>query len=59
MKNNAKFEEELACPFKIDMGNLTIFTRALESLKNLRFKGILATKVYKARAKKVQRTYLS
>ena len=25
MKNDAKFEEELTCRFKIDMGNLTIF----------------------------------
>ena len=24
-KNNAKFEEELTCPFKIDMKNLTHF----------------------------------
>ena len=25
MKNGAKFEEELTCQFKIDMGNLTNF----------------------------------
>ena len=25
MKNDAKFEEELTCPFKIDMGNLINF----------------------------------
>ena len=25
MKNNAKFEEKLTCPFKIDMKNLTNF----------------------------------
>ena len=25
MKNNAKFEEEMTCRFKIDMGNLTNF----------------------------------
>ena len=25
MKNNAKFEEELTCSFKIDMGNLINF----------------------------------
>ena len=25
MKNDSKFEEELTCPFKIDMGNLTNF----------------------------------
>ena len=25
MKNNSKFEEDLTCQFKIDMGNLMIF----------------------------------
>ena len=25
MKNDAKFEDELTCPFKIDMGSLTNF----------------------------------
>ena len=25
MKNDAKFEEELTCPFKIDMRNVTNF----------------------------------
>ena len=25
MKNDAKFEEELTCQFKIDMGNFTSF----------------------------------
>ena len=39
IKNNAKFEEELNCPFKIDMRNLTILTRALTNLKNLYFNG--------------------
>ena len=28
MKNEAKFEEELACHFKIDMKNLTNFDRS-------------------------------
>ena len=43
MKNDTKIEEELTCRFKIDMRNLT---RALESLKNLHFNGLLVTKVY-------------
>ena len=41
MKNNAKFEEELTCQFKIDMKNFTNFDGALESLKNLHFNGLL------------------
>ena len=38
MKNYTKIEEELTCRFKIDMRNLTNFTRALESLQNLHLK---------------------
>ena len=37
MKNDARFEEELTCHFKIDMKNLEILTQALENLKNLHF----------------------
>ena len=37
MKNDAKFEEELTCRFKIDMGNWWILTWTLESLKNSHF----------------------
>ena len=33
MKNDAKFEEELACALKKDMRNLVNFTRALKNLK--------------------------
>ena len=33
MKNDAKFEKEFTCQFKIDMRNLANFTRALKSLK--------------------------
>ena len=44
--NDAKFEEELTCQFKIDMKNLTNLTRVLENLKNLRFNGLLFNKVY-------------
>ena len=56
MKNDTKIEEELTCRFKIDMRNLT---RALKSLKNLHFNGLLVTKVYNVWAKTVQRSYLS
>ena len=38
IKNDTKIEEELTCRFKIDMRNLTNFTRALESLQNLHLK---------------------
>ena len=33
MKSEEKFEEELTCPFKTDMRNLTNFDRALKSPK--------------------------
>ena len=56
MKNDTKIEEELTCSFKIDMRNLTNLTRALESLKNLRFNG---SKVYNVLAKAVQRSHFS
>ena len=45
MKNDAKFEEELTCRFKIDMSNLKNLIRALKSQKNLCFNGLLVTKV--------------
>ena len=46
MKNDAKFEVDLTCQFKIDMRNLTNLTRALKNLKNLNFNELLLTKVY-------------
>ena len=33
MENDVKFEEELTCQFKIDMGNWTNLTRGLEISK--------------------------
>ena len=33
MKNNAKFEEELTCHFKIDMRNLTNFDSSARKSK--------------------------
>ena len=35
MKNNAKFEEELTCHFKIDMRNLTNFDSSTQKSKNI------------------------
>ena len=58
LKSNAKFEEELTCHFKIDMGNLTNSDRALESLRNFHFNGLLLSKVYIVPAKKVKGNYL-
>ena len=59
MKNDTKTEEELISCFKIDMRNLTNFDPSTESLKDLRFNGLRATKAYNFRAKKVQRSYIS
>ena len=53
MKNGTKIEEELTFCFKIDMRNLTNFYLSTQSLKDLHFDGLLATKVYNnVRAKK-------
>ena len=46
MRNDAKFEEDLTCQFKIDMRIWRILTRPLQNLKNLHFNGLLLTKVY-------------
>ena len=45
MKNDAKFEDELTCRFKIDTRNLTNFHPSTKSLKNLHFNGLLLNKV--------------
>ena len=45
IKNDAKFDEELTCQFKVDMRNLTSLSRALENLKNIHFNRLLWTKV--------------
>ena len=34
MKNDAKFEEELTCCFKIDMSNLTNFDLSTQKYQN-------------------------
>ena len=46
MKNDAKFEEQLTCRFKIGMTICQILTRALKSLKNFDFDGLLLSRVY-------------
>ena len=46
MKNDAKFEEELTCQFKIDMKNLTNFDPSTRKSQNMHFNGLLLTKVY-------------
>ena len=51
MKNDAKFEKQLTCRFKIGMRNLMNLSRALKNLRNLHFNGLLL-KVYNVWAKK-------
>ena len=46
MKNDAKFEEELTCHFKVDMSNLTNFDLSTWKSQNLHFNGLFLTKVY-------------
>ena len=46
MKNDAKFEEELTCQFKIDSRHLANFDQVLKNLLNLHFNGFLLNKVY-------------
>ena len=59
IKNDTKIEEEMTCCFKIYEEFHQILTRTFESLKNLRFNGLLLTKVYNAWATKtVQRSHL-
>ena len=42
MKNDAKFEEEMTCQFKIDVRNFD------PSTQKWRFNGVLLTKLYNA-----------
>ena len=52
MKNDAKFEEDLTCQFKIDMRNLTNFDPSTQNLENLHFNWLLLTNTYNVWAKK-------
>ena len=58
LKNDAKFEEELTCPFKIGTTIWQILTQAFECLKNLRFNGLPLTKVYTMFGLKKYRTVM-
>ena len=58
MKNDAKFEEELACQLKIDMRNLRNFDSSTWKSQAFVFNGLLLTKIYNARAKKAQRSHV-
>ena len=51
IKNDAKFDEQLTDHSKFTWGIWRILTRALESLKNVLFNGILLKKVYNIWAK--------
>ena len=51
MKNDAKYEEDLTCKFKIDMRNLTNLDPSTQNLKNLRLNGLLSTKVSAKKSK--------
>ena len=57
MKNDAKFEDELTCCFKIDTTIWRTLTRILECLKILHFNGLLLNKVYNE-LKKIQQSYI-
>ena len=46
MMNDAKFEEELTCQFKIDMRNLKNVDPNTENLKNFNVNGLSLTKLY-------------
>ena len=54
MKNDAKFETESTCHFKIDRRNLTSF----DAGTNLHFNGLILPKVCNVSPKKVQRSYV-
>ena len=58
MKNDTKFEQELTCQFKIDMRNLINFDPSTQKIKNLHFNGLLLSKVYNVRPKKVLGSYV-
>ena len=58
MKNDAKFEEELTCYFKIETTLWQNLNWAFECLKNLHFNEILLTKIYNIWAKKVLGSYV-
>ena len=52
LKTDTKFGEESTCRFKISIRNLTKLTRALKSLKDFHFNGLLMSKLCIVLAKK-------
>ena len=50
MKNDAKFEIELTCQFKIDMRHLTNFHSSARKCQKLHLNGMTLTKVYKSQS---------
>ena len=59
LKRDTELGEESTCRLKTGIRNLTNFTQALKSLKYFHFNGLLLSKVYIVRAKKVQRNNIS
>ena len=55
MKNDANFEKELTCCFKIDTSNLMNFKADTSNFKDLNFNGLLLNKVYYVWAEKKYR----
>ena len=53
MKNDAKFEKQLTCCFKLTWGIWRILTQTPQCLKNLHFNELFLNKVYNVWAKKV------
>ena len=58
MKNDAKFEEELICHFKVDIRNLTNFDLSTWKFKKCALWLAPLTKVYNVWARKVQVSYV-
>ena len=57
MKNNAKFEEQLTCCFKIDSTIWQILTWSIQCHKNFHFDEFFLNKVNNVWAKKVEELY--
>ena len=45
-KLNEKSEDQLTCPFKIDIRNSVNFDSSTQKSQNLHFNGLLLTKLY-------------
>ena len=56
IKSNAKFEEELTCCVKNNMGNLTKIDSSTQKSQKLTIHKLLLNKVYNVLAKKVKRS---